>query len=216
VIQCSTYTAIKLGSLRLAAMLTTPSMVVRIADRKLTRFVVAVSDTTRPWVAVISFRVLCEKRATRSFVRQKPKIGMPGSQALSPSGGTPPYLSRSLVRKDVGHRRRIRVLGAAAAPLGTVPRQPLSDRQAAASCGAPSIRQTTPKTRHQKVASETGGGNGASVAKFRTRRANHISEMPWYGGVLSGHSPMGGENRTGWLARATRRGGPRQRFIGTI
>jgi hypothetical protein len=38
----------------------------------------------------------------------------------------------------------------------------------------------TAKTRHQKRPAETGGRNGASIAKFRTRRPAHICETSRY------------------------------------
>ena len=42
----------------------------------------------------------------------------------------------------------------------------------------------TAKTRHQKRPAETGGRNGASIAKFRTRRPAHICEISRYGAVF--------------------------------
>jgi hypothetical protein len=40
--------------------------------------------------------------------------------------------------------------------------------------------QLLAKTRHQKRPAETGGRNGASIAKFRTRRPAHICETSRY------------------------------------
>jgi hypothetical protein len=42
----------------------------------------------------------------------------------------------------------------------------------------------TAKTRHQKRPAETGGRNGASIAKFRTRRPAHIRETSQYRAVF--------------------------------
>ena len=42
----------------------------------------------------------------------------------------------------------------------------------------------TAKTRHQKRPAETGGRNGASIAKFRTRRPAHICEISRYRAVF--------------------------------
>jgi hypothetical protein len=59
-------------------------------------------------------------------------------------------------------------------------------RRSAAGTGLPMrpvdqhIKNETPKR-----PSETGGRNGASIAKFRTRRQSHICEMPRYRAVLS-------------------------------
>jgi hypothetical protein len=56
------------------------------------------------------------------------------------------------------------------------------------------------KTRHQKVASETRGRNGASVAQFPTRRPSRIREMPRYRAVLKGLGMLAGGDhwRTEW------------------
>jgi hypothetical protein len=42
----------------------------------------------------------------------------------------------------------------------------------------------TAKTRHQKWPAETGGRNGASIAKFRTRRPAHICQTSPYRAVF--------------------------------
>src|SRR3981081_4468491 len=64
---------------------------------------------------------------------------------------------------------------------------PLNGPEPRAFCG-PLVEQFSvpSKTRHQKSLLEMGGRNGASIAKFRTRRQSHICEMPRYRAVLSG------------------------------
>ncbi len=59
----------------------------------------------------------------------------------------------------------------------------------------------TAKTRHQKRPAETGGRNGASIAKFRTRRPAHICETSRYGAVFERPSYLTRLRRTGWLGR---------------
>ena len=59
----------------------------------------------------------------------------------------------------------------------------------------------TAKTRHQKRPAETGGRNGASIAKFRTRRPAHICEISRYGAVFVRPSYLTRLRRTGWLGR---------------
>ena len=59
----------------------------------------------------------------------------------------------------------------------------------------------TAKTRHQKRPAETGGRNGASIAKFRTRRPAHICEISRYGAVFERTSYLTRLRRTGWLGR---------------
>jgi hypothetical protein len=59
----------------------------------------------------------------------------------------------------------------------------------------------TAKTRHQKRPLETGGTNGASIAKFRTRRQSHICKMPRYRAVFERPSYVTRWRRTGWLGR---------------
>ncbi len=59
----------------------------------------------------------------------------------------------------------------------------------------------TAKTRHQKRPAETGGRNGASIAKFRTRRLAHICETSRYGPVFERPSYLTRLRRTGWLGR---------------
>jgi hypothetical protein len=60
----------------------------------------------------------------------------------------------------------------------------------------------TAKTRHQKRPAETGGRNGASIAKFRTRRPAHICETSRYRPVFERPSYLTRLRRTGWLGRA--------------
>ena len=60
---------------------------------------------------------------------------------------------------------------------------------------------TAQKTRHQKRAAETGGRNGAPIAKFRTRRPAHICETSRYRAVFERPSYVRRWRRTGWLGR---------------
>ena len=60
------------------------------------------------------------------------------------------------------------------------------------------------KTRHQKRPAETGGRNGASIAKFRTRRPAHICETSRYRAVFERPSYVTRWRRTGWLTRQSR------------
>src|SRR5258705_6804024 len=46
------------------------------------------------------------------------------------------------------------------------------------------LTSNTSKTRHQKRSAETGGRNGDSIAKFRTRRPAHICETSRYRAVF--------------------------------
>jgi hypothetical protein len=57
----------------------------------------------------------------------------------------------------------------------------------------------TSKTRHQKRPAETGGRNGASIAKFRTRRQAHICKTSRYRAVFERSSYVTRWRRTGWL-----------------
>jgi len=59
----------------------------------------------------------------------------------------------------------------------------------------------TSKTRRQKGPAETGGRNGASIAKFRTRRPAHICETSRYRAVFERSSYVTRWRRTGWLGR---------------
>jgi hypothetical protein len=57
------------------------------------------------------------------------------------------------------------------------------------------------KTRHQKRPSETGGKNGAFIAKFHTQRQSHICKMPRNRAVLSDIRLLTRSDRTRWLGR---------------
>ena len=59
----------------------------------------------------------------------------------------------------------------------------------------------TAKTRHQKRPVETGGRNGASIAKSRTRRPAHIYETTRYRADFERPSYLTRWRRTGWLGR---------------
>jgi hypothetical protein len=59
----------------------------------------------------------------------------------------------------------------------------------------------TAKTRHQKRPAETGGRNGASIAKFRTRRPAHICQTSRYRAVFERPSYVTRWRRTGRLRR---------------
>ena len=90
-------------------------------------------------------------------------------------------------REHVGNRHRLRaVLDAAwewALQRDTAPW--LSPMARAPTSHGLSKRKFIPaKTRHQEVASETRGRNGASVIQFPTRRPRGICEMPRYRVVL--------------------------------
>jgi hypothetical protein len=61
--------------------------------------------------------------------------------------------------------------------------------------------EPTAKTRHQKWSAETGGRNGASIAKFRTRRPAHICQTSPYRPVFERPSYVTRWRRTGWLGR---------------
>ena len=53
----------------------------------------------------------------------------------------------------------------------------------------------------KKGPAETGGRNGASIAKFRTRRPAHICETSRYRAVFERPSYVTRWRRTGWLGR---------------
>jgi hypothetical protein len=55
------------------------------------------------------------------------------------------------------------------------------------------------KTRHQKRPAETGGGNGVSIAKFRTRRPARICETSRCRADFKQPSYVTRWRRTGWL-----------------
>jgi hypothetical protein len=59
----------------------------------------------------------------------------------------------------------------------------------------------TSKTRHRKRPSETAGRDGASIAKFRTRRPAPICETSRYRAVFERPSYVTRWRRTGWLGR---------------
>src|SRR5208337_1424804 len=61
------------------------------------------------------------------------------------------------------------------------------------------------KTKHQKVASETRGRDGASVAQFPTRRTSRIREMPRYRAVLRGLRMLAGGDRGSRIRTAAQR-----------
>src|ERR1700738_5038225 len=62
------------------------------------------------------------------------------------------------------------------------------------------------KTRHQKVASETRGQNGASVSQFVTRRPSSMRELPRYPLVLRGFASWPAETGlAGWGDRTRTR-----------
>ena len=63
------------------------------------------------------------------------------------------------------------------------------------------LTSNTSKTRHQKRSAETGGRNGASIAKFRTRRPAHICDSSRYRAVFERPSYVTRWRRTGWLGR---------------